>query len=69
MQADECQFYTRHFSLAKVGEEGQQRLKQSRALSFAALQFVVITCYYASPRLGKNKQQCMLSTIQLRILG
>ncbi len=39
------------------------------SLSFAALQFVVITRYYASLRLAKNKQQCTLSTIQLRILG
>jgi len=39
------------------------------SLLFAALQFVVITCYYASLRLAKNKQQCTLSTIQLRILG
>jgi len=39
------------------------------SLLFAALQFVVITRYYASLRLAKNKQQCTLSTIQLRILG
>ena len=39
------------------------------SLLFAALQFVVITCYHASLRLAKNKQQCTLSTIQLRILG
>lgn len=39
------------------------------SLLFAALQFVVITSYYASLRLAKNKQQCTLSTIQLRILG
>ncbi len=39
------------------------------SLSFAALQFVVITRYYASLRLAKNKQQCTLSPIQLRILG
>ena len=69
MQADECQFYTRHFNLAEVGEAGQQRLKQSRALSFVALQFLVIICYHASSRLGKNRQQCTRNTIQLRILG
>jgi len=39
------------------------------ALFFAALQFVVITCYYASLRLAKDKQQRTLSTIQLRVLG
>jgi len=39
------------------------------SLFFAALQFVVITRYYASLRLANNKQQCTLSTIQLRILG
>ncbi len=39
------------------------------SLSFAALHFVVITSYYSSLRLAKNKQQCTLSTIQLRILG
>ena len=38
-------------------------------LLFSALQFVVITCYYASLRFAKNKQQCTLSTIQLRVLG
>ena len=38
-------------------------------LFFSALQFVVITRYYASLRLAKNKQQCTLSTIKLRILG
>ncbi len=27
MQPDECQFYARHFSLAEVGEAGQQQLK------------------------------------------
>ena len=36
MQPDECQFYTRHFSLAEVGEAGQQRLKQSRVLVVGA---------------------------------
>ncbi len=39
------------------------------SLSFAALQFVVITSYYSSLRLAKNKQQCTLSIIQLRVLG
>jgi len=39
------------------------------SLLFAALQFVVITRYYASLRLAKNKQQCTLSTIQRMILG
>ena len=39
------------------------------SLLFAALQFVVITRYYASLRLAKNKQQCTLSIIQLRVLG
>ena len=39
------------------------------SLLFAALQFVVITRYYASLRLAKNKQQCTLNTIQLRALG
>jgi hypothetical protein len=36
---------------------------------FAALQFVVITCYTASLRLAKKKQQRTLNTTQLRILG
>ncbi len=36
MQPDERQFYTRHFSLAEVGETGQQRLKQSRVLVIGA---------------------------------
>ncbi len=39
------------------------------SLSFAALHFVVITSYYSSLRLAKNKQQCTLSIIQLRVLG
>lgn len=38
-------------------------------LIFAALQFVVITGYYASLRLAKNKKQSTLNTIQLRFLG
>ena len=38
------------------------------SLLFSALQFVVITSYYASLRLVKNKQRCTLSTIQLGIL-
>jgi len=36
MQPDESQFYTRHFSLAKVGDVGQQRQKQSRVLVVGA---------------------------------
>ena len=36
MQPDERQFYARHFSLAEVGEAGQQRLKQSRVLVIGA---------------------------------
>jgi hypothetical protein len=36
---------------------------------FAALQFVVITSYYATLRLDKKKQQRTLNTTQLRILG
>ena len=39
------------------------------SLIFAVLQFVVITSYYASLRLAKNKQQRTLNTIQLRRLG
>jgi len=39
------------------------------SLFFTALQFVVITCYYALLRLAKDKQQYPLSTIQLRNLG
>ncbi|MCB1936632.1 MAG: hypothetical protein KDF59_11885, partial [Nitrosomonas sp.] len=38
-------------------------------LIFAALQFVVITGYYASSRLAKIKKQGTLNTIQLRFLG
>jgi len=40
-----------------------------RFLIFAALQFVVITRYYASLCLAKNKNQRTLSPIQPRILG
>lgn len=36
MKPDERQFYARHFSLAEVGETGQQRLKQSRVLVIGA---------------------------------
>jgi len=36
MKPDEHQFYLRHFSLTEVGEEGQQRLKQSRILVIGA---------------------------------
>ncbi|GJL73370.1 MAG: hypothetical protein NMNS01_25690 [Nitrosomonas sp.] len=36
MQPDERQFYARHFSLAEVGETGQQRLKQSCVLVIGA---------------------------------
>jgi len=36
------------------------------SLLFAALQFVVITRYYASLRLAKNKQQCTHSTEDFR---
>ncbi len=36
---------------------------------FAALQFVVITRYSVSLHLAKKKQQRMLNTTQLRILG
>ncbi|CAE6508082.1 putative adenylyltransferase/sulfurtransferase MoeZ [Nitrosomonas nitrosa] len=36
MKPDEHQFYLRHFSLAEIGEEGQQRLKQSRILVIGA---------------------------------
>ena len=38
-------------------------------LLFAVLQFVVITGYYVSLRLAKNKKQSTLNTIQLRFLG
>jgi hypothetical protein len=38
-------------------------------LIFAALQFVVITRYYASLCLAKNKNQRTLNPIQLRFLG
>ena len=40
-----------------------------RFLIFAALQFVVITRYYASLCLAKNKNQRTLNPIQLRFLG
>jgi hypothetical protein len=40
-----------------------------RLLIFAALQFVVITRYYASLWLAKNKNQRTLNLIQLRFLG
>jgi hypothetical protein len=40
-----------------------------RFLIFAALQFVVITRYYASLCLAKNKNQRTLIPIQLRFLG
>lgn len=36
MQPDERQFYARHFSLAEVGEAGQQQLKKSRVLVIGA---------------------------------
>jgi len=39
------------------------------SLLFTALQFVVITRYYALLRMVKNKQQYTLNTIQLRRLG
>jgi hypothetical protein len=38
-------------------------------LIFAALQFVVITRYYAALCLAKNKNQRTLNPIQLRFLG
>jgi hypothetical protein len=38
-------------------------------LIFAALQFVVITRYYASLCLAKNKNQRTSNPIQLRFLG
>ncbi|MDR4514924.1 hypothetical protein [Nitrosomonas sp.] len=38
-------------------------------LLLAALQFIVITGYYASLRLAKNKKQSTLNAIQLRFLG
>jgi hypothetical protein len=40
-----------------------------RFLIPAALQFVVITRYYASLRLAGNKNQRTLNSIQLRFLG
>jgi hypothetical protein len=40
-----------------------------RFLTPAALQFVVITRYYASLRLAKNKNQRTLNPIQPRFLG
>jgi hypothetical protein len=40
-----------------------------RSFFFTALQFVVITRFYASLRLAKKKQQHTLNTTQLRILG
>jgi hypothetical protein len=40
-----------------------------RFLIPAALQFVVITRYYASLRLSGNKNQRTLNPIQLRFLG
>jgi hypothetical protein len=40
-----------------------------RFLIFAALQFVVITRYYASLCLAKNKNQRTLDPIQLRCFG
>jgi hypothetical protein len=40
-----------------------------RLLSFAALQFVVITRYYAALCLAGNKNQRTLNSIQLRFLG
>ncbi len=40
-----------------------------RSLFLTALQLVVITSYYASLCLVRNKQQRTLSTIQLRFLG
>jgi hypothetical protein len=40
-----------------------------RLLIFAALQFVVITRYYASFCLAGNKNHRTLNTIQLRFLG
>jgi hypothetical protein len=40
-----------------------------RLLILAALQFVVITRYYAALCLAKNKNQRTLNLIQLRFLG
>jgi hypothetical protein len=40
-----------------------------RLLIFAALQFVVVTRYYASLCLAGNKNQRTLNPIQLRFLG
>ncbi|HQU61574.1 MAG: hypothetical protein KDE66_10850 [Nitrosomonas sp.] len=40
-----------------------------RFLILVALQFVVITRYYASLRLAKNKNQRTLNPIQLRFSG
>jgi hypothetical protein len=40
-----------------------------RFLIYAALQFVVITRYYASLCLAKNKNQRTLNSVQLRFLG
>lgn len=40
-----------------------------RFLIPAALQFVVITCYYASLRCAGNKNQRTLNSIQPRFLG
>ncbi len=40
-----------------------------RCFFFTALPFVVITRYTVSLRLAKKKQQRMLNTTQLRILG
>jgi hypothetical protein len=40
-----------------------------RLLIFAALQFTIITRYYAALRLAKNKHQRTLNPSQLRFLG
>jgi hypothetical protein len=40
-----------------------------RLLIFAAVQFVVVTRYYASLRLAKNKDRRALNPIQPRFLG
>ncbi len=36
---------------------------------FAVLQFVVITCYYASLRRANKQQKRTLNIIQLRVVG
>jgi hypothetical protein len=51
------------------GESNHMVFTARRFLIFAALQFVVITRYYASLCLAKNKNQRTLNPIQPRFSG